>query len=353
MVQRLKVYLFFKIFIVLIIGLFIAGGYFALKVYKDIYKPNIYVKKNQQEAYLDIPSNANADSVLNLILDNFLVRDSASIAWVMEKKNYHKHIYPGRYVIKNEMSNNSLIDLLRSGKQEQIKYTIKFHRTINRAAYKVANELEASFGDLMLLFNDDEYLESKGLTRETAIAIFTPNTYFFNWSTSAEQFVDRMLLEFDKFWDKERTQKAQKLGLTPIEVVTLSSIVERECRWSDEMPRVAGVYLNRLRIGMPLQADPTVVFANGNFKIQRVLKRHLKIDSPYNTYKYKGLPPGPICTPSPNTIDHVLNAEKHKYLYFCAKEDFSGYHAFATNHAEHAANARRFQQALNKRKIYK
>lgn len=353
MVRRLKVYLFLKIFILIVLGLFLAGGVFAYKLYKDVYNPNIFVKKNETEAFLFIPSNVSADSVLSIINNQFLVRDTASLSWVMGRKNYANHVYPGRYLIHDKMSNNAIINLLRSGNQEQVKYTVKFHRTINRAAYKVATELEASFGDLMLLFNDEEYLATKGLTKETAVALFIPNTYYFNWNTSAEEFVDRMKNEFDKFWNNERSRQAQQLGLSPIEVVTLASIVERECKWDDEMPRVAGVYLNRLKKGMLLQADPTVVFANQDFKIRRVLKRHLKIDSPYNTYKYKGLPPGPICTPSATTIDHVLNAEKHKFIYFCAKEDFSGYHTFAATHKQHSINAKKFQRALNKKKIYK
>lgn len=353
MVKRLKVYLFLKIFIAICIALFIGGGMYAYNTYKDIYKPNIFVKKNKTEDYLYIPTGIKKDSIIKLLNAEFLVRDTASLSWVMERKNYQNHIHPGKYLIRDKMSNNALVDMLRSGKQEPIKYVIKLHRSINNVSYKAATELEADYGDLILLFNDDEFLDSLGLTRESALGIIIPNTYYLNWNTSAREFILRMHSEYTKFWNKQRTEKAQKLGLTPMEVVILASIVERECKWTDEMPRVAGVYLNRLKRNIKLQADPTVIYAVGDFEIRRVLKKHIETDSPYNTYKYKGLPPGPICTPSITTIEHVLNAEKHKYMYFCASDDFSGYHLFAKNHLEHIINAKKFQRALNKKKIYK
>ncbi|HPG72744.1 MAG TPA: endolytic transglycosylase MltG, partial [Bacteroidales bacterium] len=183
--------------------------------------------------------------------------------------------------------------------------------------------------------------------------MFLPNTYEFYWNTSARQFTDRMKQEYDVFWTEERIAKAKEseYPMTQVQVSILAAIVEQETRMNDEKPRVAGVYINRLKKGMLLQADPTVIFAANDFSIQRVLFSHLEIDSPYNTYKYQGLPPGPICIPSVTSIDAVLNYEKHEYLYFCAKDDFSGYHSFAKTLQQHNANARKFHRALNQRQI--
>jgi UPF0755 protein len=184
------------------------------------------------------------------------------------------------------------------------------------------------------------------------MSLFIPNTYEFWWDTSAEELFERMHKEYQSFWTEARSQKAQDLGLSKEEVSTLASIVQAESQKSDERPRIAGVYLNRLRIGMPLQADPTLVFAAGDFSIKRLTAKQMAIDSPYNTYKYAGLPPGPINLPDINSLDAVLNFEKHSYLYFCAKEDFSGYHSFAVGYDEHLSNARRYQRALNAANIY-
>jgi UPF0755 protein len=198
---------------------------------------------------------------------------------------------------------------------------------------------------------DKTYLAQYGLTPETAVCLFIPNTYEVYWTMNAEQFVARMKKEHTRFWNEERRAKARAQGLTPEEVVTLASIVDEETNKNDEKPMVAGLYLNRLKRGMLLQADPTVKYAHGKFDLRRILLVHLTIDSPYNTYKYAGLPPGPIRIPSMAAIESVLNPAKHNYLYMCAKEDFSGYHNFASTLSQHNANARRYQQALNQRGI--
>jgi UPF0755 protein len=203
----------------------------------------------------------------------------------------------------------------------------------------------------MNLLNDSVYLKKDGFTKDNAIVVFIPNTYEMFWNTSASQLFDRMNDEFKKFWTDERKEKAKKANLTPIQAEILASIVQEETAQYDEMSRIAGLYINRLNKGMKLEADPTVKFAIGDFSIKRILKRHLEIVSPYNTYKIKALPPGPISLPDPRVIDKVLDFEKHNFIYMCAKEDFSGYHNFAKTAAEHAANARRYQNALNKLKI--
>jgi UPF0755 protein len=205
--------------------------------------------------------------------------------------------------------------------------------------------------------SDPAVVAEYGFDTTTIVSMFLPNTYEFYWNTSSKELLDRMHKEYQKFWTEERKQKAKAIGFTPVQVSVLASIVEAEQgRWADERPRIAGVYINRMtskETDYKLQADPTLVFAHGDFAIRRVLTGHKQINSPYNTYKFRGLPPGPINLPSPVSIDAVLNYEKHNYLYFCAKEDFSGYHAFAQTYEEHLKNARLYQAALNSKNIMK
>ncbi|MFW5793180.1 MAG: endolytic transglycosylase MltG, partial [Bacteroidota bacterium] len=215
----------------------------------------------------------------------------------------------------------------------------------------IAKRIEADSLSIINILNNDEVMKKYDLNSENASLMFIPNTYEVYWNTSAEELLNRMHSEYKKFWNEERLQKASNMNMTPQQVGVLASIVQQETNYLDEMDRIAGVYINRINMGMPLQADPTIVFAHGDFTINRVLKTHLEINSPYNTYINKGLPPGPISLPSPQAIDRVLNYEKHDYLYFCAKEDFSGYHAFAKTLQQHLINARRYQQELNYQKI--
>ena len=199
--------------------------------------------------------------------------------------------------------------------------------------------------------SDTAYLAQYNLSPDKVIAIFIANTYQFNWNTGAETFFKRMKKEFDDFWTDERKQKAEKQGITPFEVITLASIVDEETAQPDEMNKIAGVYYNRLRQKMPLQADPTIKFAVGDFTLRRILTEHLAINSPYNTYKNIGLPPGPIRIPSMAALNAVLNPEEHNYVYFCAREDFSGYHNFAATYEEHLINARKYRDELDRRNI--
>jgi UPF0755 protein len=225
-------------------------------------------------------------------------------------------------------------------------------RSKEELSEKITARLEVRKEQVLALLQDKAYIRKFGFEEETILSMFIPNTYELWWNTSAEGLIDRMHAEYQNFWTEERKQKAESLGLSQQEVSTLASIVQAESQKADERPRIAGVYLNRLRMGMALQADPTLVFAVGDFSLRRILNSHKAIDSPYNTYKYTGLPPGPINLPDVNSLDAVLNAEKHRYLYFCAKEDFSGYHSFAENYAEHLQNANRYQRALNAANIY-
>ncbi len=204
----------------------------------------------------------------------------------------------------------------------------------------------------MGLMKNETFLKSYGFDSDNCMALFIPNTYEFYWNTSSKMFVERMASEYKKFWNpSSKSRRLLKLNFTQTQVSVLASIVEQETSKNDEKRHIAGVYINRYKKGWKLEADPTLIFAVGDFTIRRVLNIHKEIDSPYNTYLYTGLPPGPICIPSISAIDAVLNYEKHEYMFFCAKDDFSGYHSFAKNYSDHLLNARRFQNELNRRKI--
>jgi UPF0755 protein len=268
------------------------------------------------------------------------------------KKNYPRHVYPGRYILRGGTSNDRLVNMLRSGSQEPVKLVFNNIRSKEDLAGTLAEQIEADSAGILGLFSNVERIEENGLSPETAIGIFIPNTYEMYWNTSAEELFERMMREYRIFWNEERLSQARRIGLKPMEVITLASIVDEECLMREEEPSIAGVYINRLNRRMRLQADPTVRYAAGDMNITRVLKKHLLIESPYNTYRHGGLPPGPIVIPSISAIDAVLEYDRHDYLYFCAKEDFSGYHNFATTLAQHNENARSYQKALNRRKIF-
>jgi UPF0755 protein len=335
----------------LILIIFIGGGT-AYYTYTKIYKSNVDLS-GKNVAYLYIKTGSNFNDVLSALMENHLIKNESSFIWVAERKGYKNKVKPGKYKIKKNMNNNELVNLLRSGEQDPVKLVFNEARTKKDFVEIIHKQIEASEEEMTSLINDDDVLKEYGVNNKNVLTLFIPNTYEFYWNTSATEFMDRMLKESNKFWNKERIRKAQNLGLTKAEVSILASIVQQESRVVDEQPVIAGVYLNRLKKGMRLQADPTVIYAIGDFTIKRVLNVHLEFDSPYNTYKYSGLPPGPICIPYSTTIDAVLNTKQHNYIYFCAKEDFSGRHNFAASIAEHDRNAAKFRRALNKRKIFK
>lgn len=264
--------------------------------------------------------------------------------------DYEESFKPGRYRLKKGMTGAEAVKHLRAGNREPVKFSFHYLRTAESLAGKMASKLEADSAQLVALLGDDKFTQEKlGTKSITATTIFIPNTYEIHWNTSAEEFCLKMKKEYDKFWNDERKAKAKEIGLSQEEVSILASLVQAEqSRVKSEWPIIAGLYLNRLDQGMLLQSDPTVVFAWGDFSIKRILFRHLEIDSRYNTYKYAGLPPGPINMPEPEVIDAVLNAEKHSYIYMCAKEDLSGKHNFAITLTEHNRNAAAYQRALNK-----
>ena len=334
--------------IILVIGIIV-----AINLYKKIFSPNVSLESGKQKTHLYIQSGAGYNDVIKLLKKKDYILDIESFRWVAKKKNYDRYVQAGRYKIEHGMNNNELVNLLRSGDQEPIKLTINNIRTKNELASKISKQIEADSAKLVKLLNDQDFLEQYGFNPLTVYAMILPDTYELWWNTTAKEFLSRMHKEHEKFWDEEKRRKAEQINLSPVEVSTLASIVKEETIIDEEMPKISGVYINRLRKGMRLQADPTIKFAIGDFSIKRVLNKHLEINSPYNTYKNAGLPPGPINFPSKKAINSVLNYEDHEYLYFAAKPDFSGYHNFAKTHYQHIRNAQKYQQALNKERIWR
>lgn len=299
--------------------------------------------------YIQIDRDDTVDSVYTKIIETGHPKQMHGFKSLVKHKGYK--IKTGRYAIKPTDNMRYLHRRLSLGYQTPIKLTIGSVRTLDRIARNTSRQLMIDSVEIANLLNDTAFIHSLGYTQATLPALFIPNTYEVYWDMSAKDFIARMQKEHKAFWNDKRLQQAQSIGLTPIEVSTLASIVEEETANHAEKPIVAGLYINRLKKGMLLQADPTVKFSIGNFELRRILYRHLEIDSPYNTYKYAGLPPGPIRVPSYQGLESVLNYAKHNYLYMCAKEDFSGTHNFAVTSTQHAANARRYQQALNRKGI--
>ncbi|MCH7408213.1 endolytic transglycosylase MltG [Belliella sp. DSM 111904] len=319
--------------------------------YQAFFSPNALLEKDEPYM-LRISSGANFQAVSDSLYKTEAIHDIITFSFVSKVLGYQDQVKPGLYKIEPRMNNLNLVKLLRSGAQTPVRLTFNNIRTKEDLAEKIAKNLEMDKRSFLNLLEDSVNIRKFGFEAETIMSMFIPNTYEVWWNTSPENLFDKMHKEYEKFWSSERKQKAEELGLSQVEVSTLASIVQAETQKADERPKVAGVYLNRLRLNMLLQADPTLVFATGDFSLKRVLNVHKELDSPYNTYKYAGLPPGPINLPEISALDAVLNYQDHDYLYFCAKDDFSGYHAFATNFNEHLVNARKYQQALNKAKIY-
>ena len=340
-----------SITVLIVLGiLLIFAMAFGYWLYRSVMSPNVQTAGGK-DVELFIPTGSDYNQVKTILADAQFIINEKSFNWVANKKELPDNIHPGRYIVKDGMSNNQLVNMLRGGLQSPVKVTFNNIRNVDMLAGRIASQIEADSASISNLLHNQEYINQLGFNSYTIPALFLPDTYEFYWNTDAEGFVVRMFQEYNKFWNEERKQQAQSKGMTPVQVSTLASIVNRETNMTDEMPRVAGVYLNRLKNNWLLQADPTLIFAWNDYSIKRVLDRHKEIESPYNTYKYLGLPPGPICIPSLSAIKAVLNAENHHYFYFCAKEDLSGYHNFAKTLAEHNRNAAKYQQALNQRGI--
>ena len=301
--------------------------------------------------YIYIDRDDNLDSVYQKITEAGHPKSMKGFEILARKNHYAQHIKTGKYASKPSDNMRYLERRLSMGYQTPVRLTIGSVRTIDRIARNASNQLMIDSAEIAQLLADTSFIHRIGYTKETLPALFIPNTYEVYWNMSAEKFIERMLKEHKSFWNEKRLKQAEAIGLTPTEVATLASIVEEETAVNAEKPMVAGLYINRLKRGMLLQADPTVKFSLQDFGLRRILYKHLEVNSPYNTYKYAGLPPGPIRIPSIQGLESVLNHAHHNYLYMCAKEDFSGTHNFAVTSAQHAANARRYQQALNRRNI--
>lgn len=326
-----------------------AGGFWGYQYYQNVFSPNVPTKLKSE--FVLIPTNSTFEQVVDSLYSNGLISDSISFRQVAEFMEYKRsNMRAGRFEVKPNWSNYDLVKHLRNGEQATVKVVLTVERMSENVAAKVGRFLEIDSLAIVTLMQDEQYLKEIGYTPETLMSLFIPNTYDFFWNTSPKQFFERMLKEHERFWGKDnRKEKAKKLGLEPSQVYTLASIIEKETQRNEEKKRMAGVYLNRLKIGMLLQADPTSVFATKDFDTKRVTNYHTEFDSPYNTYKYAGLPPGPISTASIASIDAVLNAEKHDYFYFCARGDESGLHNFAKTLAQHNANIRTYVANLRQR----
>ncbi len=340
-----------KLSLYAILAALIVALYILFRVYKAIFLPSVDVENNTDK-YLYIRTGAGIEEVMTDIKKLKVLSDEKGFEWLAKKKNYAASIHPGRYRIEKKMTNNQLLNMLRSGIQDPMMVTFNNIRTLEELAGVVSRQLEPDSTEFLKVFRDTKIIADCGFDKETFPSMFIPDSYEFYWNTSPKKFIDRMNAEYIAFWSKGRYSKAGELGFTPVEVSTLASIVDQESLHNDENQRIAGVFINRIKAKIPLQSDPTIIFAWKDFSMRRVLNKHKTIDSPYNTYIHRGVPPGPISIPSISAIDAILNYEKHNYLYFCAKDDFSGYHNFAKSLSQHNENARLYQKALNRRKIY-
>lgn len=337
-----------KKIIYILAAILIIGGIFGYNYYQKIFGKAI---TNDHILFI-----TGTDSLLDIKkeLEEFS-KSPETFLWVAAKKNFSTP-KPGRYVLKEGMSNNDLINMLRSGRQTPFKLSFNNQDTLEKFAGRIAEQIETDSISLLTSFKDEKFLIENSLTEKSVLQIFIPNTYEFYWTVSPDKFRTKMLISYKRFWTESRMQKAKKLNLTKDEVITLASIVQKETAQNSERPTVAGLYLNRLKNGWPLQADPTIIYCVKEIKgqdyvVKRVLNADLEINSPYNTYKNKGLPPTLISMPDISAIDGVLNAEKHNYFYMCVNVDKLGYHAFAKSLTQHNRNAEKYHQWMNKQGV--
>lgn len=332
--------------------LIIAAFSVAYLLFQILNKSNVWVKDGENTPII-IPTGSNFDDIKLILYQNGLIIHRNNFEWLARKKKYDSNVKAGKYLITNGMSNSELINHLRSGNQQPVKLIFNNIRDIEQLSKRVSEQIEPDSSSIIRLLNDSIFITDLGFNANTIPTLFIPNTYEVFWNVGPQDFINRMLREYNNFWNSERKAQAELLKMSIQEVVVLASILEQETQKNDEKNMIASVYLNRLREGWLLQADPTLVYALGDFSIKRVLNAHKEIDSPYNTYKYRGLPPGPICIPSISSIDAVLINEQHDYMYFCARDDLSGYHVFAKTNRQHNRNAEKYRNALNKLRIWK
>lgn len=332
----------------------IIGLFFMIRFYQIFFWSN--TKFNSKYSFVFIDRDDNIDSLM--IQLNPILKSPKDFLIAAKKKGFLSKIRPGKYKIKKSMGNNTIVNLLRS-ERLTVKVTFNNQERLENLAGRLSEQIEADSIELLNAFKDEKFLKSAGFSTATALAMYLPNTYNLFWEVTPKDFKKRMLEYYNLFWNKERIQKANSLKLNPIQVNILASIVQKESVSSEEQNKIAGVYLNRLKKNMKLQADPTVIYAikkkedKFNKVIRRVLYKDLKLNSPYNTYRYGGLTPGPICMPNLSTIDAVLNPESHDYLYFVASPTNPGLHLFSKNLSEHNKNKRLYTEWLNRKKLFR
>ena len=340
-----------KVIYIILFALISIGGVGGIYFYKIFYESNTLF--NEEYVFVKIPTNSTENQLLDSIGKH--VEDLSKFSKAANYKDYFSNIKPGRYKLENGFNNNQIINSLRSN-NVPIKITYNNIETFDKLIKRISERIEADSLSLSNVFFEEKFLNDLGLDSESVFSLFIPNTYEFFWNTSAIQFRERILKEFDRFWNDSRIEKSKKVNLNPIEVMTLASIVQKETPKVDERPTIAGVYLNRLERNMKLQADPTVVYTikkrdGFDTKIRRVLYKDLRIKSPYNTYVYRGLPPAPIVTPDISAIEAVLNPQKHSFIYFVADVSNPGYHLFSRTNAEHNRKKRQYTNWLKKNRI--
>ena len=340
-----------KVIYIILFTLISIGGVGGIYFYKIFYESNTLF--NDEYVFIKIPTNSTENQLLDSIGKH--VKDLSKFSKAANYKDYFSNIKPGRYKLENGFNNNQIINSLRSN-NVPIKITYNNIETFDQLIKRISERIEADSLSLSNVFYEEKFLNDLGLDSESVFSLFIPNTYEFFWNTSAIQFRERILKEFDRFWNDSRIEKSKKVNLNPIEVMTLASIVQKETPKVDERPTIAGVYLNRLERNMKLQADPTVVYTikkrdGFDTRIRRVLYKDLRIKSPYNTYVYRGLPPAPIVTPDISAIEAVLNPQKHSFIYFVADVSNPGYHLFSRTNAEHNRKKRQYTNWLKKNRI--
>lgn len=339
-----------KILIGGLVSLVLIGFICTGTIYYFLFAPQFHPQKT---TYIYIDRDDTIDSIYNKVKNQGHPTSFKGFLWMAKYRDYPRNIHTGRYAIQPGENVYHVFSRLYRGYQDPINLTIGSVRTLDRLARSIGKQLMIDSAEVAKVMNDSLFQHKLGYNKETIPCLFIPETYQVYWDMSVTDLFERMQKEHQKFWNQERLNKATAIGMTPTEVCTLASIVEEETNNNPEKPMVAGLYINRLHSDMPLQADPTIKFALQDFGLRRITNAHLSVDSPYNTYRNLGLPPGPIRIPSPIGLDAVLNYVKHDFIYMCAKEDFSGTHNFASNYADHMKNARKYWNALNERKIFK
>jgi len=330
------------------VGILLAATAFGVVVYLKAFTAN--TKFNENEVFVYVPTNSTYEDVKKIVAP--YVENMDKFAFVAEKRGYSTNVNPGKFLLTKGMSSFSIVSSLRHN--VPVKLAFNNQESLGKLVQRLSSQIEPDSLTLTEVFTDSTFMADNGFNKETVLAMFIPNTYEFYWNVKPTKVRDKLAKEYKRFWNEERQAKAKALNLTPVQVATLAAIVHEETAKADERPRVAGVYLNRLKQEMPLQADPTVIYAikekSGNFDtiIKRVMFNDLKINSAYNTYIHNGLPPGPIAMPDISAVDAVLNAEKHNYVYFCASVERFGYHEFAETYEQHQAIAKKYAEWVAK-----